>query len=50
VDFLPDDDQKIYFGFCPGNAANGFLSDELELHLGEACGLYYLADSFSALY
>jgi TupA-like ATPgrasp len=37
VDFLVDDDQKIYLGeltFCPGNAANGFFSDELQIHLG----------------
>ena len=37
VDFLVDDDQKIYLGeltFCPGNAANGFFSDDLQLHLG----------------
>jgi hypothetical protein len=37
VDFLVDDDQKIYLGeltFCPGNAANGFFSDKLQLHLG----------------
>jgi TupA-like ATPgrasp len=37
VDFLVDDNQKIYLGeltFCPGNAANLFLTDELQTYLG----------------
>jgi hypothetical protein len=37
VDFLVDDNQKIYLGelsFCPGNAANLFFHDELQAHLG----------------
>ena len=37
VDFLVDDDQKIYLGeltFCPGGAANLFFRDELQAHLG----------------
>ena len=37
VDFLVDDNQKIYLGeltFCPGNAANMFFHDELQAYLG----------------
>ncbi len=37
VDFLVDDNQKIYLGeltFCPGNAANLFFNDELQAHYG----------------
>jgi len=37
VDFLVDDNQKIYLGeltFCPGNAANLFFNDELQAYLG----------------
>jgi hypothetical protein len=37
VDFLVDDNQKIYLGeltFCPGNAANLFFHDELQAQLG----------------
>lgn len=37
VDFLVDDNQKIYLGeltFCPGNAINLFLTDELQAYLG----------------
>jgi TupA-like ATPgrasp len=37
VDFLVDDNQKIYLGeltFSPGNAANLFFNDELQTHLG----------------
>jgi hypothetical protein len=37
VDFLVDDNQKIYLGeltFCPGNAANLFFNDELQVYLG----------------
>jgi hypothetical protein len=37
VDFLVDDNQKIYLGeltFCPGNAANMFFHDELQACLG----------------
>jgi hypothetical protein len=36
VDFLVDNNQKIYLGeltFCPGNAANRFLPDELQTYL-----------------
>jgi hypothetical protein len=37
VDFLVDDNQKIYLGemtFCPLNAANKFLNGELQAYLG----------------
>jgi hypothetical protein len=37
VDFLVDDNQKIYLGeltFCPGSAANLFFNDELQAYLG----------------
>jgi TupA-like ATPgrasp len=37
VDFLVDDNQKIYLGeltFCPGDAKNLFLGDDLQTHYG----------------